>query len=139
MVRPTCLVFSGLAFLLMVGCGPSESKEQLTEITGRVLVDGQAAAGVMLVIQPIEREGTIATGMTNDEGMLTVSTYEVGDGLRTGLYQVTFQWGQFDPVSRQYKNDRLAGRYAEASKSEIIWKLAGEKSLDVGEIRLSTQ
>ena len=139
MQRSLAISFA-LIFSAVVGCGSSKSREQFTKIKGRVLVDGQPASGVMLTINPVEGQGTLATGISDEQGMLTVSTFDAGDGLRAGDYQVTCQWGEFDMMSRQYKDDRLSGKYSDASKSEILWTVSGEDpTQEVGEILLSTR
>jgi hypothetical protein len=59
-----------------------------------------------------------STGMTDANGLFTISTYETGDGVPAGQYQLTFVWGQINLMNSQYSGDKLNGKYSDPAKSE---------------------
>ncbi len=132
-----CLVSISLA-----GCGEARNEKQVYKVTGRVLVDGKPAEGVLLGIHdsaPMDKKfPTAPQGQTIADGKLIISTYAEGDGLPEGDYTITFTWQEFNPVSRSYTGpDKLNKRYADPKSSKVTAKVKGP--VDLGEIQLTTK
>jgi|688.fasta_scaffold356197_2 hypothetical protein len=112
--------------ITLAGCGGSSGPQggprvTTIPITGTVKVDGTAAAFLRVVAVPVGGTGAVpmqSTGMTDANGLFTISTYETGDGVPAGQYQLTFVWGQINLMNSQYSGDKLNGKYSDPAKSE---------------------
>lgn len=127
-----------LLLVFLTACQRDSSRSDLVLIDGAVTVDDKPAAGITLTLHPIDGKGVYASGTTNDQGNLIVSTYDLGDGAVPGTYHVAFTWGEFDPVSRTITNDRLGGRYADAEESGVVWEIEPGSSFEARTIELKT-
>jgi hypothetical protein len=83
----------------IAGCGPSyvrpETGAKPHPVTGQVLIDGTPAEGVLVTFIPEggpAKDARAATGLTDEEGLFTLSTYNPEDGAPAGKYQVTLSW-----------------------------------------------
>lgn len=136
-----------ISSLFCGGCGDGQQKnwKVTVPVKGRVLVDG--APGNVLAVECTSLTGmdkanpTVSTGMTDDDGNFTLSTYVAGDGVPEGEYALTFQWGKMtNPYKpNSYAGDKLKGRYKDAKKSEIKFTAKKGEPVDLGEIKLSTK
>ena len=84
----------GALLILTVGCGgPGAPK---FPIKGKVLVNGQPAAG--LLVRFISSDESMVgqdrqpVGMTNKDGVFELSSFGNNDGATKGTYRVTFFW-----------------------------------------------
>jgi len=76
-----------LAFLL-AGCGGP----QLVKVTGKVMINGKAAEGAVLLFHPNDANNLfVSTATTNSDGTYTVVT-DMQDGIPPGTYKVTLTW-----------------------------------------------
>lgn len=128
---------------LLVGCSsPKTDRKPTFPVTGEVHVDGQPAADLAVVLNPVagldKMKPTVTQGMTGPDGKFVVSTYDAGDGAPVGEYKVTFTWGKLNPISMTYDNDRLNGKYAEPEQSTFTIKVEQGKPVDMGKIELKT-
>ncbi|MGB7327120.1 MAG: hypothetical protein WBD31_19750 [Rubripirellula sp.] len=128
----------GLSATLMLGCGGKTTNSRVASVRGTVEVDAAPAEGVILQLHPLTPDGVPATGVSDEAGRLSISTYTSGDGAAPGRYQVTCTWGTFDPMSRQMTGDRLAGRYASTSDAKLVWEITPGEDNDIGIVRLET-
>lgn len=105
------------------GCG-SSNQPSLYPVQGKVLVDGQPAANIMVRFNPLGDTSPfplVSQGLTAGDGTFTLSTHQTGDGAPAGQYAVTFQW--FDlRVDKDGENtftnkDKLGGRYKNPASS----------------------
>lgn len=144
---PISLVCLGL-LTAALGCSSNEHEyyaKPTTAVTGMVTVDG-AAPGSPIVIKchPVGgldvEHPSITQALTTPEGTFTLSTYEEGDGIPAGKYQVTFFWGKFNPVSASFVGpDKLKNRYAKPEKTPITLDVNGDEPIDMGVIALTTK
>lgn len=81
--------------IAMAGCGGSDETGpvEVVPVTGQIIYDGKPAAGVRVVLVPIDapsppRIPQFANGMTDAEGKFKLTTYTPGDGAPEGGYQV---------------------------------------------------
>ena len=77
---------SVLIFVLVAGCGPDRPRTH--KVSGTVTLDGNPIAGASVMFIP-ESGGRPATGVTDEEGEFTLSTFESGDGALPGKHAVT--------------------------------------------------
>lgn len=78
--------------VLSAGCGGSSDAPETAPVSGIVTVKGQPKAGLNVTFQP-EAGGRSATGITDDEGNFTLTTYNTGDGAAIGTHHVAVSAG----------------------------------------------
>lgn len=132
--------------ITFAGCGGSTGPQggprvTTVPVTGTVKVDGTAAAFLRVVAVPVDGVGAVpmqSTGMTDANGLFTISTYETGDGVPAGQYKLTFVWGQINLMNSQYSGDKLNGKYSDPAKSEhSLTVTASDEPHDLGVIELT--
>jgi hypothetical protein len=138
-----------LAFIVSIstGCRRSERpfRKPVIPVSGKVLVDGKIPdTPIQITCHP--RKGmdqehpTISTCLTGPDGTFQVTTYETGDGVPEGEYDVTFVWKTFNMVSGRFQGeDRLSGRYDRPEKSQIHFNAEAGRPVDLGTIELKTK
>ncbi|CAN0381755.1 unnamed protein product, partial [Ectocarpus sp. 4 AP-2014] len=134
-----------LACLLAVGCG--DGLPTAYPVSGLILVDGEAVAGVELVYYPttpFPKGLPIPTprAFTDRAGRYTASTYTGGDGAPAGEYRLAVLWMTEMPEGGDpeefMQTDRLAGKYADPLSSGItVTVVPGDNELPT--IELSTR
>lgn len=81
------------SLLFVIGCG--DGRPSLTETGGTVMLDGKPLEGAIVSFVPIVEEGAgyqrPSNGVTDAAGEFVMMTYEKGDGLPEGKYQVGIQ------------------------------------------------
>jgi hypothetical protein len=84
--------------MMVVSCGGTG--EGLAPVTGKVICDGQPAAGAILLLHrqpgepapPPAAAGVIPSAIVNDDGSFTVDSGGLGRGAAPGKYHVLIQW-----------------------------------------------
>ena len=117
---------SGLGLLvaaLLCGCGGSDpSRVPLLPTSGKVIVDGQPAAGVQVRFRPAADpnalDALVPFGNTDENGVYVLGTYEPGDGAPAGRYKVTLFWPD-RPPGPQPGDDQLGGVYTLANRTTL--------------------
>ena len=80
-----------------------------------------------------------SAALTDANGVFGLSTYESGDGVPPGQYQMTFVWGQINLMNSQYSGDKFNGKYADPAKSEHNLTVTdSDEPHDLGVIELSS-
>lgn len=133
---------------IALGCSSNEHEyyaKETTPVSGTITVDG-AAPGSPIVINchPVggidAEHPSVTQALSTPEGTFRFSTYEEGDGIPTGKYQVTFYWGKFNPVSASFVGpDKLKNRYAKPDKTPITLDVNGGEPIEMGVIALTTK
>ncbi len=109
---------------LTAGCG--DGRVATAPVSGRVLVDGEPAAGAVVVLHPADLASLAAgaeklrpMGRTDEAGDFTLGTWESSDGAPAGRWKATVEWylaegasANADPESADAGVDRLGGVYA---------------------------
>lgn len=144
---PLLLVGVGAIILMSGGCRKGEKpyRKPVIPVSGKVTVDGQVPeTPVQIACHP--RSGmdpehpTLSTCVTSPDGSFRVSTYETGDGVPEGEYDLTFVWKEFNMVSGRYQGkDRLNKRYEQPGKSGFHFKAEAGHPVDLGTIDLKTK
>jgi hypothetical protein len=133
---PRLVLRFGIVLLLGLSgasCGGGRFKATYP-VKGRVLVDGEPAAGVTVLFSPVsipDEEYIKPLGKTDEGGWFTLTSYRKGDGAPAGAYAVTLLWlpkGYAGPVEG---GNKLPDRYRHPETSGIqIEVKAGDNNLD---------
>jgi hypothetical protein len=88
--------------LLHAGCGGKSDRPRLYPVKGRLLVQGQPAAGARLALTPTENADPALwkmgypTAIVQADGSFAFSSYEEGDGAPAGNYKLIASWIEGD-------------------------------------------
>jgi hypothetical protein len=113
---------AGVFVVLVVaaGCGPS--RKTVYPVQGQLLdADGKPAIGARVIFHPVDNSDpniVYPSGIVDDGGAFSLTTYNKGDGAPAGAYSVTIEWRP--PRASPYvlpRGDRLQGRFATPAKS----------------------
>ena len=119
------LLLIGLALLPWtgLGCGaPEEARPEVHPVGGSITINGEPPEGALLVFHPadgteFDARGTRPRATVRPDGQFSVTTYQDGDGIPTGSYDVTVLW--FDDPDATSPHDKLGGRYATPDRAGI--------------------
>lgn len=135
------LIFVALLFVALTGCSSRNPDwKETVPVTDVIHVDGEPVEGIHIKFHPkdgVDTERTTETkAITDKEGKFSASTYELNDGAPVGEYTLTFQWLKLNPVSMQFGDDELRGKYSKADNSEHSVTVASGTPVDLGTIEL---
>ena len=147
-----CAVVMGGLTVMALGCGDHLAT---VPVTGSVRVDGKPAAGVQVVLHPVDAdderlEKLRPTGRTAADGTFVIGTYEMTDGAPVAEYLITAEWFAGGPEtttsetadpeanSAATQTDRLGGRFANPETSAFKASI-GRPSSEIPALELSTQ
>jgi hypothetical protein len=135
-----------LVLVLCVVCCSCEKeppRKATYPVTGTVLVDRQPVDQIAIRCISVagidQKDPTESATFTDAEGKFKISTYKSGDGVPVGSYVLTFQWGQWNLISRQYGGDKFNGKYADTKTSTIKFDVKEGQPTDLGTIELTTK
>lgn len=119
--RVTCGI-ALFSLLFLCGCSDGDARPDLHQVQGKLTINGEPAAGAMLVFHPAQGEEFDARGSrprakVDEDGNFHVTTYQSGDGAPAGDYQVAILW--FDNPDSSTPWNKLGKRYANPSESDI--------------------
>ena len=83
-IRPIALM---AVVVTVVGCNKPDNELPLSLVTGKVTLDGKPLPKGIVAFTPEHGHG--ATGVIQQDGSFTLSTYLPGDGAVVGIHQVT--------------------------------------------------
>ena len=110
------------------GAGCSSPKDPnlkpVHPVRGQVFVKDQPAAGAFVLLIPLNEASDAPDarprGEVGEDGSFKLSTFGSEDGAPAGEYVVTIRWpGKVLPDGREEPEDKLFGRYADRSKSNL--------------------
>jgi hypothetical protein len=147
-----CAVVMGGLSVMALGCGDHLAT---VPVTGSVRVDGKPAAGVQVVLHPVDADDERLTklrptGRTATDGTFVIGTYEMSDGAPVAEYRITAEWFSGGPEtttsetadpeanSAATQTDRLGGRFANPETSAFKASVGGPLS-EIPALDLSTQ
>lgn len=110
-----------------IGCGSHDGRVKVYPVHGKVLANGQPAAGARVVFYPIAQESEgqkrpTPSGETDAAGEYRLQSFSPDDGASVGDYRVTVVWLEPPPPNAHGifdQRDRLAGRYASPETSNL--------------------
>jgi len=73
--------------IVLTGCSNSD-RPPTYPVTGTVTSQGQPVAGAAITFVPTGTDGEAASAITDSEGKYSLTTWEAGDGARSGQYRV---------------------------------------------------
>ena len=81
--------FSVIALLVLCLCSCSASSDQkeVYEVTGKVTFGGGPVAKATVMFSPLDKQ-PVATGITDNDGVYRLTTYDSFDGAAAGKYDV---------------------------------------------------
>ena len=118
----------------------------LTKVTGKVLVDGEPAPGVLIKYVP---KGTLPETrpevlgrlfvVTDKNGAFSLRTYSNGDGIPQGEYKLLMTWisQDKDEIMRKGEIDKLGGQYLTKPFKEFT--VDTDKPIDLGTLELASR
>lgn len=124
-----------------------KDKVPLTKVSGKVLVDGTETSGVIVSYKPKgdipEKREMFVRGFvvrSTAKGKFTLKTYELGDGVPAGEYQMFFEYypAEGEDPRRTAPKDVLGGQYSNKNNPGKVIKVAEGAPLDLGSIELKT-
>jgi len=149
LTRASCVgylvVFLSPLILCTGGCNQEVGQQPMggprvetVPVTGTVLVDNKPVDGIAVLFLRVSEKGVDfpvpePEGITDENGMIQVSTYSTGDGGVPGVYKVCFVWN--------LGNDRFRGKYDKKEKSKFTVTIPDEAidgPFDVGTFELSS-
>ncbi|MFN7844181.1 MAG: hypothetical protein ACK5YR_18625 [Pirellula sp.] len=77
-----------LVGLLLSGCNSTEGRVQTNKVKGKVTYNGSPVASATVTFSPQEKGTPTAMGITDGQGVYTLTTYDSGDGAAAGIYKV---------------------------------------------------
>jgi|SRR5215831_15610996 len=132
---------AGGAFLLPA-CGKG-SRRAVYPVHGYVFdANNKPASGALVVFHPLEGDAgdrDKPRAFVAEDGSFALTTYEKEDGAPEGEYVVTIEWrpksaNPFD--ANKQKPDQLKGRYSDAKKSKLRFKIDRKQDNMLEPIRL---
>lgn len=123
-----------------------KDKVALTKVTGKVLVNGEPAGGVLIRYRPSsdvgEKRPEYASFFVHsrEDGTFALRTYVQGDGIPAGNYKLFFQYFPLtQKEARQMGDgDRLGGKYSDPKAPPKVVEVKEGNPVDLGTIELKT-
>ena len=120
------LVWVALAGLF-TSCAKKGGSKTCFPVKGQVLFKSQPVVGALVVFEPATKSDPhwpSATGITDEEGRFSLTTYEEDDGAPAGEYNVGISGngGGFKrkaPLKKKSEPDPLQGRFSNPRTSKI--------------------
>ena len=149
-LRPLLVACALSIPLSQIACSRSpirliKNKVPLTKVTGTILVDGTETSGVLIRYKPqgeiAEKREMFTSGFTvrsTSNGRFALKTYEFGDGLPAGEYQLYCEYfpAEGEDPRRTASEDVLGGKYSDEKTPAKVFTVMPGKPLDLGTIEL---
>ncbi|HEX5269837.1 MAG TPA: carboxypeptidase-like regulatory domain-containing protein [Gemmataceae bacterium] len=135
------LLTGAAALTVLLACGCSGSRGDRPEaypVAGRLLIDGEPAAGARVQLSAVGNERLAALSphaVAEADGSFRLTTYRTGDGAPAGRYALTVTWPGRPQRGHEEGPDRLHGRYANPLRPARTVEIAAAKN-DLGTIQL---
>ncbi len=83
--------------LLLTSCG--DGRLPVYPVTGSVFYEGKPAVGAVVTFHPADKDDKtlLPNGTVQDDGTFELTTYEMGDGIPEGEYNVVIYWEKKAP------------------------------------------
>ena len=123
---------------LLTGCVRSEYPNETYPVSGKIqTIDGTPARDVRVTLhsEKLISEGDPfrPSGMTDDQGIFKLTTYETHDGAPAGNYAITFRWAPpqkslLDPIPK----DKFDNRFAMPTEDSLTCEVIVSDTQDLG-------
>ena len=131
-------LFLIILIFLLTGCIRSEYPNETYPVSGRIqTIDGTPARDVRVTLhsEKLISEGDPfrPSGMTDDQGIFKLTTYETHDGAPAGNYAITFRWAPpqkslLDPIPK----DKFDNRFAMPTENSLTCEVVVSDTQDLG-------
>ncbi len=113
------MVLAGMVVAAGSGCG-----NRLTQVRGKVMLDGKPLDRAMVQFEPIGGHGQPARGITETDGSFHMDTHAPDDGAWPGEYKVLVQKYEVDPamLQRADPSDPKANEKMYAAAAKVMAK-----------------
>jgi hypothetical protein len=139
-----------LPLVMVMGSGCKEElkggpRVDVVPVTGKLLVDGKPVEGIAISFTCTSDRGVNFAvpnpeGITDKDGVISATTYLIGDGCPPGDYTLTFQWTSVNPLTGSTGGDKFKGKFTNMEKSQHKVTIPkSNKPHDLGTIELSTK
>jgi hypothetical protein len=138
-----CLLAAASLLTTLSGC----VQQKLVPVEGIVTLDGEAVPGATVTFMPEGNEGRPATGLTDDDGVFRLTTYQSGDGAQRGNYRIlvaksaalaappAFEPGDEEKIMNHYRAMKaqrrnkplLPARYSDQAKTPLHCMVPAEQ------------
>jgi hypothetical protein len=118
---------------------------EVVPVTGKVLVDGKPEEGICISFTRTSPRGVDFAvpnpeGITDKDGVVSATTYLIGDGCPPGEYTLTFQWATLNPLTGSTGGDKFKGKFMDREQSHHKVTIPqADKTVDLGTIELTTK
>jgi hypothetical protein len=133
------VALASVAIFFLSGCPSSENRTPTFPVSGKLLVNGQVAAGARIALHAVsdpQLKGLEPHAIVAADGSFRLTTFRSNDGAPAGTYAITVKWPSPPKPGQEQGPDWLQGRYAHpenpARKVEIV---AGDNDLGVIELQ----
>jgi hypothetical protein len=110
--------------MALVSCGDDPKRHKVYPVTGKILVNGKPANECQIVLNRTyeDKNPVVPLGMTDENGVFQITSYEAYDGAPEGEYIVTITWRERSGVTKQEFDgpDRLGGAYAKVENTKRL-------------------
>lgn len=105
--------------LCAIGCGNKGPK--LHPASGKVLYEGTAAEGAVVVFQPVDSQSNalMPSGTVGADGSFQLTTHPHGEGAPAGEYIVLVTWYPPDARQSETPTNLLPERYSDAAQPQL--------------------
>lgn len=84
------ICLAGFVGVLLLGCEPASKLAKPIPVSGKVTINGQPAANVIVTFTAENDLGSSCTGTTGADGKFQLTSDKLNDGARPGVYKVVF-------------------------------------------------
>jgi hypothetical protein len=130
---------------VLVGCTRTEYPNNTYPVSGRVQTnDGTPASDVRVTLHSskiiAEGDPFRPSGMTGDDGIFQLTTYETDDGAPVGNYAITFRWAEPQKnMLDAMPKDKLRNRFARPTDQSLTCDIIESESQDLGIFEIDTK
>lgn len=134
--------------LILVFSGGAKKKYGRTYVVkGAVLINGEPAKGAMVTFVPVHREQNpdlVPLGIVREDGSFAMGTYEAGDGVPPGEYQVGIVWrgrpaGNTIAAKKTAHADKLQGKFKPSTSGIRVMIEAKNNQLEPFSLKAATE
>jgi hypothetical protein len=115
------------AVVAVAGCN-RETRVPVFPVSGKVTFQGRPPVGALVVLAPVNGSGTdgvAPTATVQNDGSLSVTSYEPGDGAPDGDYVATLQWYRYSKELGGPGPNVIPAKYANARTSPFKVSVKG--------------
>ncbi len=110
----------------LVGCGGGESGPELSEVSGRVQLDGNAVEGATVMFSPVDG-GRPSFGTTDADGGYELEYTEDRSGAVVGKHKVEISTGQVSGEGAAESQEKIPSKFNTQTTLEVEVESGGDE------------